>query len=83
MGDYYYHNVIIESTLTLLEIIHENDEPMTITQAMENDNIVFIIRKTLENGTSVTSIVCVRKEPYLVTDLQGLFLTFYQTLNYN
>ena len=83
MGDYYYHNIIIESALTLLEIIHKNDKPITITQTMENDNIVFIIRKTFENGASVTSIVCVRKEPYLVTDLQGLFLTFYQTLNYN
>ena len=50
---------------------------------MENDNIVFIIRKTFENGMNITSFVCVRKEPYLATDLQGLFLTFYQTLNYN
>lgn len=83
MGDYYYHSVIIESTLTLLEIIHENDEPISITQTMENDNIVFIIRKTFENGMNITSFVCVRKEPYLATDLQGLFLTFYQTLNYN
>ena len=55
---------------------------MTITRTMENNKIVFIIRRTFPNGTNISSTVHVRNEPYLFKDLQELFLTFYQVLNY-
>ena len=82
MGDYHYHHIMVEFTLTMTEIIQEHNKTMTIIRTMENNNIVFILRRTFPDGTNISSTVHVRNEPYLSEDLQTLFLTFYQVLNY-
>ena len=82
MGDYHYHHIMVESTLTMNEVIQDSDKSMNITRTVENNNIVFIIRRTFQSGANISSTVHVRNEPYLFKDLQELFLTFYQVFNY-
>ena len=80
MEELYFHEIIIESSLTIMEIIQEHQQNIAMTTVMDNDAAVFTFHKVLPTGTTMFVECKLRPAPHLSTDLQNLFLTFYQII---
>ena len=81
MNEDSYLDIILESTLTIMEEIQQNQQPIAMTRNMDNEAATFTFHKVLPDGTSIFAENKVRREPYLAVDLQNLFTTFYQVLS--
>ena len=81
MADYLYYQIIIESTITIMELIEEQSEDIRLDRLMdEDDTMLFTFRRQMSNGTNICAQLKVRPRPYLSVDLQKLFLTSFQIL---
>ena len=83
MTDEHFYHVMIESTVTILELIQKHQTNIQISRIMNDYHIVlFAFRRQMSNGTSVYTQSQVRPQPHLSMDLQQLFIDFFQMLNY-
>ena len=81
MADYLYYQTIVESTITIMELIEERSVDIHLNRLMdEDDTVLFAFRRQMSNGTNIYAQTKVRSQPYLSVDLQELFLTFFQIL---
>ena len=80
MEDYYYHQIVLESSLTIMELIQGCNLPITMIRCMDNDNVTFTFQRTLPDRISLFAEAKLQQQPYLLVDLQHLFTTFYQIL---
>ena len=83
--DQFFYEIIIESTISILEIIQEKGIEIHLYRLMEDDMVLFAFHRTMPSGTmpSGTNLFLqsqVRPQPYLAVDLQGLFIDFFQML---
>ena len=78
--DQFFYEIIIESTLNIMEIIQERGVEIHVDRLMEDDMVLFAFHRTTPNGTSLFLQSQVRPQPYLAMDLQGLFIDFFQIL---
>ena len=82
MIDEHFYHVVIESTVTILELIQRHQTNIQISRVMNDYHIVlFAFRRQMSNGTSVYTQSQVRPQPHLSMDLQQLFIDFFQMLN--
>ena len=78
--DQFFYEIIIESTLSIMEIIQEKGVEIHVNRLMEDDMVLFAFHRTIPNGTNLFLQSQVRPQPYLAMDLQGLFIDFFQIL---
>ena len=70
--DQFFYEIIIESTLNIMEIIQERGTEIHVNRLMEDDMVLFANHRTMPNGTNLFLQYQVRPQPYLAMDLQGL-----------
>ena len=78
--DQFFYEIIIESTLNIMEIIQERGVEIHANRLMEDDMVLFAFHRTMPTGTNLFLQSQVRPQPYLAMDLQGLFIDFFQIL---
>ena len=78
--DQFFYEIIIESTITILEIIQEKEVEIHVYRLMEDDMVLFAFHRTMPSGTNLFLQCRVRPQPYLAVDLQALFIDFFQML---
>ena len=78
--DQFFYEIIIESTITILEIIQEKAVEIHVYRLMEDDMVLFAFHRTMPSGANLFLQSQVRPQPYLAVDLQGLFIDFFQML---
>ena len=84
MADYLYYQTIVESTITIMELIGEQSVDIHLNRLMdEDDTVLFAFRRQMSDGTNIYAQIKVRPQPYLSVDLQELFLIFFQILTCN
>ena len=84
MADYLYYQTIVESTITIMELIEERSVDIHLNRLMdEDDTVLFAFHRQMTNGTNIYTQIKVRPQPHLSMDLQELFLTFFQILTCN
>ena len=80
MEELYFHEIILETSITIMEIIQEHQQAIAMTRVMQDGIAVFTFHKVLPSATTMFAECKLRPAPYLSTDLQNLFLTFYQMI---
>ena len=75
--DQFFYEIIIESTISILEIIQEKGVEIHVYRLMEDDMVLFAFHRTMPSGTNLFLQSQVRPQPYLAVDLQGLFIDFF------
>ena len=81
MADYLYYQTIVESTITIMELIEQRSVDIHLNRLMdEDDTVLFAFHRQMSNETNIYAQTKVRSQPYLNVDLQELFLTFFQIL---
>ena len=84
MADYLYYQTIVESTITIMELIEEHNVDIHLNRLMdEDDTVLFAFHRQMSNRNNIYTQIKVRPQPYLSMDLQELFLTFFQILTCN
>ena len=78
--DQFFYEIIIESTISILEIIQENGVEIHVYRLMEDDMVLFAFHRTMPSGANLFLQTQVRPQPYLAVYLQGLFIDFFQML---
>ena len=78
--DQFFYEIIIELTISILEIIQEKGVEIHVYRLMEDDMVLFAFHRTMPSGTNLFLQSQVRPQPYLAVDLQGLFIDFFQML---
>ena len=78
--DQFFYEIIIESTITILEIIQEKEVEIHVYRLMEDDMVLFAFHRTMPSETNLFLQSQVRPQPYLAVDLQTLFIDFVQML---
>ena len=78
--DQFFYEIIIESTISILEIIQEKGVEIHLYRLMEDDMVLFAFHRTMPSGTNLFLQSQVRPQPYLAVDLQRLFIDFFQML---
>ena len=78
--DQFFYEIIIESTISILEIIQEKGLEIHLYRLMEDDMALIAFQRTMPSGTNLFLQSQVRPQPYLAVDLQGLFIDFFQML---
>ena len=79
MGEFFY-DIVIETIMTIMEIIQERGVDITVNRLMDNDMVLFALYRTLLNGTNLFIQCQVRPQPNLSTDLHKLFVKLFQVL---
>ena len=79
MGKFFY-DIVIETIMTIMEIIQERGVDITVNRLMDNDMVLFASYRTLLNGTNLFIQCQVRPQPYLSMDLHKLFVKLFQVL---
>ena len=51
--DQFFYEIIIESTLNIMEIIQERGVEIHVDRLMEDDMVLFAFHRTMPNGTSL------------------------------
>ena len=80
--DEFFYDIVIETTMTIMEIIQERRVDITVNRLMDNDMVLFAFYRTLPNGTNLFLQYQVRPQPNLSTDLHKLFVNFFQVLTW-
>ena len=75
--DQFFYEIIIESTITILEIIQEKEVEIHVYRLMEDDMVLFAFHRTMPSGTNLFLQCQVRPQPYLAVDLRALFIDFF------
>ena len=78
--DEFFYDIVIETTMTILEIIQERGVDITVNRLMDNKMVLFALYRTLPNGTNLFLQCQVRPQPNLSMDLYKLFVNFFQVL---
>ena len=81
--DQFFYEIIIESTITILEIIQEKKVEIHVYRLMEDDMVLFAFHRTMSSGTNLFLQSRLRPQSYLAVDLQALFIDFFQMLTCN
>ena len=79
MGEFFY-DIVIETIMTIMEIIQEREVAITVNRLMDNDMVLFAFYRTLLNGTNLLIQCQVRPQLNLSTDLHKLFVNLFQVL---
>ena len=79
MGEFFY-DIVIETTMTIMEIIQERGVDITVNRLMDNDVVLFAFCRTLPNRTNLFLQCQVRPQANLSMDLHNLFVNFFQVL---
>ena len=79
MAEFFY-NIVLETIMTIMEIIQERGVDITVNRLMDNDMVLFAFYRTLLNGTNLFIQCQVRPQPNLSTDLHKLFVKLFQVL---
>ena len=79
MGEFFY-DIVIETIMTIMEIIQEIGVDITVHRLMDNNMVLFPLYKTLQNGTNLFIQCQVRPQPNLSTDLHKLFVQLFHVL---
>ena len=79
MGEFFY-NIVIETIMTIMEIIQERGVDITVNRLMDNDMVLFAFYRTLPNKTNLFIQCQVRPRPNLSTDLHKLFVKLFHIL---
>ena len=79
MGEFFY-DLVIETIMTIMEIIQERGMDITLNRLMDNDMVLFAFYRTLLNGTNLFIQCQVRPQPNLSTDMYKLFVKLFQVL---
>ena len=66
--DQFFYEIIIESTITILEIIQEKEVEIHVYRLMEDDMVLFAFHRTMPSGTNLFLQSRVRPQPYLAVD---------------
>ena len=78
--DQFFYEIIIETTISILEIIQEKGIEIHLYRLMEDDMVLFAFHRTMPSGANLFLESQLRSQPYLAVDLQGLFIDFFQIL---
>ena len=78
--DEFFYDIVIETTMTIMEIIQERGVNITVNRLMDNDMVLFAFYRTLPNGTNLFLQCQVRLQLNLSMDLHKLFINFFQVL---
>ena len=81
MGEFFY-DIVIETIMTIMEIIQERRVDITVNRLMDNDMVLFAFCRTLPNSTNLFLQCQVRPQPNLSTDLHKLFVKLFHVLTY-
>ena len=79
MGEFFY-DIVIETIMTIMEIIQEREVDITVNRLMDNDMVLFAFYRTLLNGTNLFIQCQVRPQPNLSMDLHKLFVKLFHVL---
>ena len=79
MGEFFY-DIVIETIMTIMEVIQERGVDIAINRLMDNDMVLFAFYRTLLNGTNLFIQCQVRPQPNLSIDLHKLFVKLFQVL---
>ena len=79
MSEFFY-DIVIETIMTIMEIIQERGVDITVHRLMDNDMVLFAFYKTLLNGTNLFIQCQMRLQPNLSIDLHKLFVNLFQVL---
>ena len=83
MADEHFYHIVIESTITMMELIQKRQLNVQLSRMIDDDDIVlFTFQRRMPNGINTFVQNKVRPSPYLAMDLQALFVDFFQVLNY-
>ena len=78
MSEFFY-DIVIETMMTIMDIIQERGVDITVKTLMDKDMVLFTFYKTLQNGTNLFIQCQVRPQP-LSTDLHKLFVKLFHVL---
>ena len=78
--DQFLYDMIIETTITIMEIIQERGVEIHMNRLMEDDMVLFAFHRTMPDGTNIFLQSWIRPQPHLAMDLQELFIDFFQVL---
>ena len=76
----FFYDIVIETIMTIMEIIQERGVDITVHRLMDNNMVLFALYKTLQNGTNLFIQYQVRPQPNLSTDLYKLFVKLFHVL---
>ena len=79
MAEFFY-DIVLETIMTIMEIIQERGVDITVNRLMDNDMVLFVFYRTLLNGTNLFIQCQVRPQPNLSTDLHKLFVKLFHVL---
>ena len=79
MGEFFY-DIVIETIMTIMEIIQERGVDIAVHRLMDNNMVLFAFYKTLLNGTNLFIQRQMRPQPNLSMDLHKLFVNLFQVL---
>ena len=79
MSEFFY-DIVIETIMTIMEIIQERGVDITVHRLMDNNMVLFAFYKTLLNGTNLFIQCQMRPQPNLFIDLHKLFVNLLQVL---
>ena len=76
MGEFFY-DMVIETIMTIMEILQERGMDITVKTLMDNDMVLFAFYRTLLNGTNLFIQHQMRLQPNLSMDLHKLFVNLF------
>ena len=79
MGEFFY-DIVIETIITIMEIIQERGVDITVHRLMDNNMVLFAFYQTLLNRTNLFIQRQMRPQPNLSMDLHKLFVNLFQVL---
>ena len=79
MGEFFY-DIVLETIMTIMEIIQERKVDISLNTLMDNDTVLFAFYKTLLHRTNLFIQRQMRPQPNLSMDLHKLFLNLFQVL---
>ena len=79
MGEFFY-DIVIETIMTIMEIIQERGMDITVKTLMDKDMVLFAFYRTLLDGTNLFIQCQMRPLPNLSIDLHKLFVNLFQVL---
>ena len=65
MGEFFY-DIVIETTMTIMEIIQERGVDIIVHRLMDNNMVLFAFYQTLLNGTNLFIQHQMRLQPKLI-----------------
>ena len=79
MSEFFY-DIVIETIMTIMEIIQERGVDITVHRLMDNNMVLFAFYKTLLDGTNLFIQCQMRPQPNLSMNLHKLFVNLFQVL---